>query len=157
MSEINVKETVLKTMHYCFDKSVWHPTLEQALDGVTAEHASWRPAEGRNSIWDLVRHITLWKKGLLSNWEAGSAQQLYQDYSPQDWQPIQEDAVWENDRAEVLEVSRAFIAQIEKDSEAFLLSAPEGAKSPRIWNVVNNATHDAYHAGQIMYLRKLQE
>lgn len=156
MSDITVKKTVLATMHYAFDKTVWHPALEQALKDVSAEQASWRPAEGRNTIWEIVRHVTLWKSGLLKGWEALAAQDVFKDYSAQDWQPVPQEAIWEEDVAELIAVSRAFIAQIEQDAEEVLLSTPEGSKTPRIWNVINNATHDAYHAGQIMYLRKLQ-
>ncbi len=157
MTGIDVKKTVLATMHYGFDETIWHASLESSLEGVTVEQAAWRPAEGKNNIWELVRHITLWKRGLLDNWEAESAHEAFQDLSSEDWLPVPKDAVWEDDRKKLLNVSRAFIEKIAAESDERLCKAPEGSQTARVWNVINNATHDAYHAGQIMYLRKLQE
>ena len=39
----------------------WHgPTLDELLDGVTAEAAAARPIANGHSIWELVLHVTGW-------------------------------------------------------------------------------------------------
>ena len=41
------------------DQSSWQSALKPALDGLDAERATWRPAEGRNSIHMIVRYREL--------------------------------------------------------------------------------------------------
>lgn len=38
----------------------WFTTLLRALDGVDHEYAARRPAEGLNSIWAVVNHVSFW-------------------------------------------------------------------------------------------------
>lgn len=42
------------------DGSGWHPGWEEVLAGLTAAHAAWQPAPGRNSIRQIVNHVACW-------------------------------------------------------------------------------------------------
>ena len=77
-------------------------------------------------------------------------------YSARDWQPIPENADWSEDVSELMRVSRALVEMIASSDDEALLEPPEGGRTPRLWSLLNLATHDAYHAGQIVYLRRLQ-
>ena len=35
-----------------------YPALLETLVGLTAEQAAWKPAPDRNSIWQIVDHLT---------------------------------------------------------------------------------------------------
>src|SRR5579871_7032841 len=53
-----------------YDESVqWQPPLSGALRGLTAAEAAWKPAPPRHSIWQIVRHLILWKRGVLQEWD----------------------------------------------------------------------------------------
>src|SRR5574341_2333525 len=44
----------------------WHgPALRQLLRGVSARQAAARPLRGAHTIWELVLHITAWKRAVL--------------------------------------------------------------------------------------------
>src|SRR4051812_47677337 len=46
-----------------FGTRAWHgPNLTDAIRGVTAAGAEWRPARGRHTIHELVVHCAFWKR-----------------------------------------------------------------------------------------------
>lgn len=51
----------------CFGTEDWYPPLKDALTGLTAEEANWKP-EGVavNSIWETASHILFYKERLLA-------------------------------------------------------------------------------------------
>jgi hypothetical protein len=127
-----------------FSKKSWHgTTLRGSVRGVGAELAAFRPAEGRNSIHDLVVHCAYWKyvvrRRLLgerrgsfplpgTNWIRRSAEH------------------WEADVRLLEEQHRALVAAV----------AGMRAFTPKqLWLVRGAAAHDLYHDGQIGLLKKL--
>ena len=133
----------------------WHVSLLDALDGVTPERARWRPGPGRNSIWDLVRHLVHWKRALLAAWEEGGID--HDAWERGDWAAVPEDAVWEDDVSTLAEVSRRLAARLAVTDDAFLEEDQAGFAGSVAHNAVHAATHDAYHAGQIRLLLRLQD
>jgi len=44
-----------------FRGGAWHgPAVAEALAGVDAARAAARPLAGAHSIWEIVRHLTVW-------------------------------------------------------------------------------------------------
>ena len=62
-----VVDHVYTTLHE--EDSQWQPSLSEALNGLTAAQAAWKPAPERHSIWQIVRHLILWKRGVLNAWD----------------------------------------------------------------------------------------
>ena len=55
-------EVLLNILEEGYRKKAWHgPNLKQALKGVTAKEAAWRPARGRHNIWEETLHAAYWK------------------------------------------------------------------------------------------------
>ena len=53
---------VLALLDEAFSKKTWHgPNLRQAIKGVTAKQAAWRPAPRRHNIWEETLHAAYWK------------------------------------------------------------------------------------------------
>jgi len=157
MSTFDLGDATVATLHFGFDRENWHPALVQALEGVTAEQAAWRPADGRNSIHDIVLHLLHWKRAALDNFEPLATRDAFDAYAAQDWQ--REAAVtvgWEGDVRQLMEVSKQLIETVEAAGAEELASPLEHGRRARALNLLNLATHDAYHAGQIRLLRVLQ-
>lgn len=56
------KSMLLDSLDEAFDKKSWHsPNLRNAIGGVRAVQAAWRPAEDRHDIWELTLHAAYWK------------------------------------------------------------------------------------------------
>lgn len=153
----DLRDAAVATLHFGYDQENWHPALAQAVEGVSAERAAWRPEGGHNSIHDIVRHLVHWKRAALDDFRALASREAFDAYAAQDWPHGPSDAAsWERDVAALHEVSRALLAKVEAQDADALAAVPEGGRRPRAVNVLNLATHDAYHAGQIRLLRVLQ-
>ena len=132
----------------------WHVSLMDALEGVTPEQARWRPGPGRNSIWELVRHVAHWKHALLAAWDEGGID--HEAWERADWAAVPGDAVWEDDLSTLIEVSRRLAARLAAADDALLEEGRSGFRGSGAHNAMHVATHDAYHAGQIRLLLRLQ-
>src|SRR5580658_3372685 len=63
---------ILALLDEAFEKKTWHgPNLRQALKGVTAEQAAWRPSAGRHNIWEETLHAAYWKYAVRRRLEGG--------------------------------------------------------------------------------------
>lgn len=137
----------------------WQPSLTEALQDLTAAQASWKPSPERHSIWQIVRHLILWKSGVLQAWDgkppdAARLEEL-------DWHDASgSDAEWQRDRQTLLEISKEYLTRVQALTDAALARPvvwyANGATQPLAVRLVHTTTHDVYHAGQIRYLRALQ-
>ena len=137
----------------------WQPPLSQAIAGLTAAQAAWKPAPARHSIWQIVRHLIHWKSGILDAWNGNPRDG--QEMVSRDWgETAGSDADWARDRETLLTISLEILSRVYGLDDAGL-SAPfdwyKGRHRQALaLRVVRATTHDAYHAGQIQYLRALQ-
>lgn len=137
----------------------WQPPLSGAIAGLTAAQAAWKPAPERHSIWQIVRHLILWKRGVLNAWDGDPRDEAQIEAS--DWQEVVGDeADWERDRRTLLDISTQFLTRAQALDDAGLSRRivwyKSGAAQPLAMRLVRTTTHDIYHAGQIRYLRALQ-
>ncbi|HTD47506.1 MAG TPA: DinB family protein [bacterium] len=158
---LTLKELVVDHVHTTLEPEdwQWQPSLTEALEGVTAAQAAWKPAPDRHSIWQIVRHLTLWKRGVLDAWNGNPPDGT--QLSAADWQPVAgSEADWQRDRRTLLEISTQFLTRAQALGDADLSRQivwyKGGATQPLAVRVVRTTTHDIYHSGQIRYLRALQ-
>ena len=158
---LTLRELVVDHVHTTLEPEdwQWQPSLKEALEGLTAAQAAWKPSPERHSIWQIVRHLILWKRGVLDAWNGDPPGGEELDAS--DWQEVAgSEAEWERDRRTLLEISAQFLTRAQALDDAALSRQivwyRGGASQPLAVRVVRTTTHDVYHAGQIRYLRALQ-
>ncbi len=157
MGTFDLRDATVATLHFGFDRENWHPALAQALDGVSAAQAAWRPEAANNSIHDIVVHLLHWKRSALGDFRELATSEAFEAHAARDWRREAADpAAWEEDVRELHAVSLALIEKVAATDAAELASPPEPGRQARAVNLLNLATHDAYHAGQIRLLRVLQ-
>jgi hypothetical protein len=138
----------------------WHgPSLKATLRGITFAEAVWRPAEGRNTVWELVVHAAYGKylvahridpdvepfpRRLRRSWWPEPAGQ-----GPKEWKDDLRllDACHETLRSTVGHASASALRKKSSTASRFELER----------EVVGVALHDTYHGGQIRLIRKLFE
>jgi len=152
---VKLSEFVQSAVRTSFDEERWYAGLLKSVDGLTAAQAAWKPAPDRNSIQQIVRHLTLWKEALLSDWDGKTPD--YDQAEAGDWQPVSsDDAAWRADVNALEAVTRTLAERWALLSEEELLAVPPGRKRPPLQLVFDLTSHDAFHAGQIRLLRRLQ-
>ncbi len=159
------KDLLLNHLDYTFEKEAWQPSLAMAVQGLSAAQASWRPGPNRHSIWQIVRHVTHWKRATLEAWEGTqplfSGRQVtdrFDEVMRTDWHDVSgTDADWEADVRTLHDISLAIRERARNaEAEDLLRPFPGEDWGPGVLRVLRMATHDIYHAGQIRYLRALQ-
>ncbi|MGD8320601.1 MAG: DinB family protein [Gemmatimonadota bacterium] len=145
-----------------FQGPAWHgPTVRSALRGVTWREASWRPAPGRNTIWDLVLHLAYVRHRMMGRVAVLTARgrSSFPRKLASSWFPELpgrcDAAAWRGD-LELLEAYQERLLDTLADVDpAVLTRRRKGADRPLGAELMGVAFHDAYHAGQIKLLAKL--
>ncbi len=130
-----------------------------AIAGLTAKQAAWKPAPQRHSIWQIVRHVIHWKRGVLQAWDGTPPD--YAALQKRDWGEVSGDeAAWQADVKMLHALSQQLNERVNRADQAELsglLDTYKGrAQQPKAIRIARVATHDIYHAGQIRYIRALQ-
>lgn len=144
------------TLKYANEEEGWIHPLGQAVGGLTAAQAAWKPSPQRHSIWQIVRHVIHWKQPMVDRWD-GKPVLGGDDLNASDWQQVSGDeADWQADVRRLLDLHQEVRRRVEAADDATLMSPFPGAKQPRALTIGDMTVHDGYHAGQIRYVRALQ-
>ncbi len=151
---MKTRELVLKLFEEAYAKKTWHgPNLRQAIRGVSAEEAAWRPGPGRHNIWEDTVHAAYWKYAVRRRIEKGKRGSFVlkgSNFFPRPEEGKASEAAWRADKELLEREHRALRAAIEG-----VLGTPREAKFLR--EIYGVALHDVYHAGQIRLLRRLMD
>jgi hypothetical protein len=149
---VKTPELILSIIDEGYEKKTWHgPNLRQAIRGVSAKQAAWRPGAGRHNIWEETLHAAYWKYAVRRRVEGERGDPFAlkgSNFFPRPEEGRTGEAAWREDKKLLEREHRAMRAAIEK-----ALRTPRDAKFLR--QLYGVAFHDIYHAGQIRLLRRL--
>jgi uncharacterized damage-inducible protein DinB len=148
------KEILLNQHTSCYDENGWFVALTGALEGVTAEQAAWKPQNIDNSIWETVNHIIFWNERWLQRYRGELNR-------PEDVENKGTFKSEETDWQATLEKLNAVMDEWREKLESIddtKLESPVNAEYQAPWwsPLAHQNIHNAYHVGQIVFLRKLQ-
>lgn len=153
-----IKQTLLEQFTACYDENSWFVALKNAVSGVTAEQAAWKPENADiSSIWEILSHLNYYNyaylerfKGVDYVYPADDNDETFSsgEHSEDEWQA----AVEKFDST-----MKEFRTLIESADES-KFDEPVSATNQSSWATLisNINTHNAHHGGQIVLLRKLQ-
>ncbi len=156
-----IKELLIDHLQHTFEREAWQPPLGNAVKGLTATQAAWKPSGERHSIWQIVRHLIRWKQGTLEAWSGDKPD--FQQLTLGDWQEASGDqAAWDADVQQLFDLHAEFHRRLAALGEEDLLQSVQwfqqaSRPQPLAPRLMHAFTHDSYHAGQIQYLRALQQ
>ncbi|WP_188454812.1 DinB family protein [Virgibacillus oceani] len=134
----------------------WYLPFSDTVEGLEEEEAFWRPTEDCHSIAEIVQHLIYWNE----TWQIR--------YKNSDINGVP--SIGNNDESFIIPANTTFTQLRERLLEILLqwqglltekqlASDVKGFPEPAKWyQLLGNAiTHNAYHIGQIVYIRKLQK
>jgi uncharacterized damage-inducible protein DinB len=129
-----------------------YPSVREALAGLTASQAMWKPSPESNSIWQIVDHLIASKEWLMEMIAKGEA------HSPVWTQPSGDEAAWQASVARLQESHARLKTMLERLRDEDLLKppAPELVQTLLELLLSSGSAHEAHHSGQIDYLKGLQ-
>ena len=133
----------LKTTHNVKD---WFVPPVLAIQGLTAEQANWKDSSENHSIAQLTTHLIFWNKQLLDKFKGGKPD-AFDGNNKETFSPVT-DVTWP-----------AAIKQLDEllnEWERVVQAADDKKLASWYSNIAHIGTHNAYHTGQILYIRKMK-
>jgi len=132
----------LRTTH---DQEDWFVPASVAVAGLTAEQASWSPGKGQHSVGQLAYHLWFWDERALEQFNgvkppdfSGNNDETFDKFTPAQWDDL---------------VKK--LNQVMSDWDKAVAAADDKTLADNASLIAHVATHNAYHIGQILYVRKL--
>lgn len=134
----------LKTTH---NKQEWFVPAIKAVDGLTPEQAMWKEGNANHSIGQLVAHLIFWNKDQLIRFK-GEKPPAFSGNNEETFAAHFDKKSWADAVQQLDDVLTQWENAIENADDAKLQS----------WYAIiaHINTHNAYHTGQILYIRKQQ-
>ncbi|HEY2648244.1 MAG TPA: DinB family protein [Puia sp.] len=143
---LTLKQVLLNQLKTTHNKEEWFAPLSVAVEGITAEQANWKPKGGDHSIAELTNHIIFWNEENLAKF-LGEPVPHFSGNNNETFTAVNKDT-WPKTVKKADSVLTAWENAIE---------AADDAKLEKWYEIIGHiSTHDAYHTGQIVFIRKLQ-
>ena len=135
-----------------------HVAFEAAVADFPVAHRGVRPAGAPHSAWELLEHMRLAQEDILdfSRNPAYREKKFPDDYWPATQEPPNEEA-WDRSVQRFqsdLKEMQALIAETKHD---LLAKIPHGKGQTLLREALLVADHNAYHLGQLVFVRKTLE
>lgn len=149
---MNRTDLLLRMLDTTYDNESWYAPFKHAIEGLTAEQASWRPTgDTTKSVWENVNHLIYYKERLAANLDG---RELPQNLDGDETFNLTEQS--NDDKEWIGVVKRAEMVQ-RKLREALSKTTTEALKQNSLEEkLLDIMLHDAYHTGQIIQIRKMQ-
>lgn len=133
----------LRTTHNAKD---WFVDANTAVAGLTPEQANWTDGKGNHSVGQLAYHLVFWNQQELAKLKgetpakfSGNNDETFTSFDSKKW-------------AELVRQLDQVMVDLEKAVEA----ADDNKLQKNASMIAHIGTHNAYHVGQIVFVRKEQ-
>ncbi len=132
----------LRTSHTEED---WYVPAKIAVEGLTAEQAMWSPGKGNHSVGQLAYHLWYWDARSLQQFKGekpapfdGNNNETFDKFTAEQWDDL---------------VKK--LNQVMADWETAVEAADDKTLAENASLIAHVGAHNAYHIGQMLYVRKL--
>jgi uncharacterized damage-inducible protein DinB len=141
-----LREVLLAELRSTHTKAEWFVPASIAVKGLTAEQASWTDGKGNHSVGQLVYHLVFWNRQNLARLKdekaaafSGNNDETFNKFDSKTW----------NETVQQLD-------EVMNQLEKWVETADEAKLKESAQVFTHISTHNAYHIGEIIYVRKEQ-
>ena len=141
-----LREVLLAELKTTHDNEDWFVPANIAVKGLTADQASWKDGKGNHSVGQLAYHLVYWNRRNLETLKgekpetfSGNNEETFDKFDAKTW----------NDTVQQLN-------DVMKELEKWVETADEAKLKESAQTFTHISTHNAYHVGQIIYVRREQ-
>lgn len=142
----NLRGVLLEQLRTTHSVKDWFVPVDVAVDGVTAEQANWTDGKGNHSVGQLTNHLLFWNRRALAQFKgedpgkfSGNNDETFNNFDSKQW------------TATVQQLDEV-MAGWEKAVE----TADDATLEKQASTIAHIGAHNAYHIGQIVFVRKEQ-
>jgi uncharacterized damage-inducible protein DinB len=141
-----LREILLAELRSTHNNEDWFVPANIAVKGLTAEQASWTDGKGNHSVGQLAYHLVYWNRRNLARLKgeqldkfSGNNDETFDKFDSKSWN-------------ETIQQLDSVMNELEKWVET--ADEPKLKESAQVFTHIS--THNAYHIGQIILVRKEQ-
>lgn len=141
-----LKGILLEQLRTTHNEKDWFVPANVAVEGLTAEQAKWTDGKGNHSVGQLANHLVFWNMQSLAKFKGeqpakfdGNNDETFNSFDAKQWD--------------------ALVRQLDKvmtDWEKAVEAADDKKIAENASTIAHIGTHNAYHVGQIIFVRKEQ-
>ena len=157
MFMVNAKTVLLNQLLANANDRSWYVPFRDAVEEITEEEAFWKPDAESHSIAEIVQHLIYWNEVWQTRYEQSNFNAIQSLKDNADSFIVPKETNFTELKTRLLDVLLHWQALITKEEklETTVTGFPVEAEW---WALIGNATtHNAYHIGQIAYLRKMNK
>ena len=141
-----LRSILLEQLRTTHDEKDWFVPISVAVEGLTAQQASWKETSGNHSVGQLTYHLLFWNRRELAKFKGeplekfgGNNEETFNNFDSKKW----------NDTVQQLD-------QVMTELEKVVETSDENKLQTWASEIAHIGTHNAYHVGQIVFVRRLQ-
>jgi uncharacterized damage-inducible protein DinB len=141
-----LRSILLEQLRTTHNEKDWFVPINVAVEGLTAEQANWKDSSGNHSVGQLTNHLLFWNRRELAKFKneprekfSGNNEETFNNFDTKKW-------------SETVQQLDQVMSELEKVVEA----ADETKLEAWASDIAHIGAHNAYHVGQIIYVRRLQ-
>jgi DinB superfamily len=143
---VTLRSILLEQIKTSHTEKDWFVPVNVAVEGVTPEQANWKDGSGNHSVGQLTYHLLFWNGRELARFTgkpvaklSGNNDETFDKFDAKSW----------NDTVKQLD---EVLAGLEK----FVETTDDQTLQKYASEIAHIGMHNAYHVGQIIFVRKLQ-
>ncbi|MEY2355495.1 DinB family protein [Lysinibacillus capsici] len=133
----------------------WYISFSEVVEGLSEAEAFWKPDSSSHSMAEIVQHLIYWNKIWQIRYRENQVKASSQTNNANTFL-VKEEVTFYELKEKLLHILLTWQELIEEEQ---LLSIVNGFPvKAQWWAIISNAaTHNAYHIGQLAYLRKMEK
>ena len=141
-----LREVLLSKLRSTHTNAEWFVPANTAVKGLTAEQANWTDGKGNHSVGQLAYHLVFWNRRNLAKLK-GESLEKFSGNNDETFARF-DSKTWSETVKQLDEVMKELEEWVESVDEAKLKESAQV--------ITHISTHNAYHVGQIIYVRREQ-
>ncbi|QCR32446.1 DinB family protein [Lysinibacillus sp. SGAir0095] len=152
---VHAKDVILDQLLANANDPSWYLPFSDSIKNLSEEQAFWKPNEESNSIAEIVQHLLYWNNTWQTRYQKSHVNAVPSIGNNNDSFIIPKNRTFAHLKNRLLEVRLNWQALLSEEKLEREVNGFSG--HVKWWQVLGNvSTHNAYHIGQIIYIRKLQ-
>ena len=145
-NEPSIKSLLVQQLKNAHTNQQWFVPTKKAINGLTLEQSNWKDSTDNHSIGELVSHLIFYNELILKAFKGEDYTDINDDEENKETFKLYKGKEWQN--------AVHKLDSLQTEWERLTENATDEQIADWHVEIANISAHTAYHAGQIIYIRK---